>query len=880
MKIIILFLVLISFNVLSKVVTFTSNNARGVWYAENRIRLTLPAHLNVNGGFFYVLKNSDSNISIPLSILTAYDRKVDFEVPSLTQQALLKLLTGHLSILTTNSAGDVFDETSIQLAGILDQRFFYPKNDLGVTFNNDQTINMKLWAPTASEVNIHLFKNSDATDADQVLPLSKDLNGVWTTQINSNFKNYFYLYEVSVFTPATGRTETNLVTDPYSKSLSINSLKSQIVNVNDVSLKPYSWDKLQKNNRGTKIIYETHIRDLTSADYGIDEKERGTFLGLTRSNSMARNHLKQLADNGLTYIHFLPLNDFASVNENRSTWQNIDLNLKFENASDKPQTLLNRIRNVDSFNWGYDPYHYFVPDGSYSQNPDGSSRIRELRTMIQSLNEIGLKVIIDVVFNHTYSSGNDQFSVLNKIVPLYFYRLNENGDVYNSSCCSDTASENKMMEKLMIDAVVYWAKTYKVDGFRFDLMAFHTRENILNIKNELAKLTLQNDGVDGKNIYIYGEGWSFGSLYEQRPDLSFNQLNSYGSGVGFFNDRFRDAIRGGTTDSTEKSDQGFVTGLYTDFNQEIANRNTPTSLNDQKDKLGFLGDVIKIGLAGNLRDFQFKNSKGSISTASNYFYRGVPVGYSKTTDENVNYVSAHDGYSLFDAISAKAPFYTNGRNPTLASTHDKQRMIQIATGMTLLSQGVPFIEGGSEILRSKSGDVDSYDSGDWFNHLNWDYSDNNWGKGLPPSFKNYNDWSFWYPRLNDENMKPSKEDILNNLNIFKALMKIRQSTKLFTANTLDQVNQTMKFIDNDKDSNSGLIAYSLANENEKLIVIFNVNREKYEFKHPLIDQSWSLHKFLDSKVDDALKDVVINQGSITIPGRSVVVLVPNWNVRK
>jgi pullulanase len=253
----------------------------------------------------------------------------------------------------------------------------------------------------------------------------------------------------------------------------------------------------------------------------------------------------------------------------------------------------------------------------------------------------------------------------------------------------------------------------------------------------------------------------------------------------------------------------------------------------------------------------------------------VPVAYSATTDETINYVSAHDGYCLWDAISAKAPFYTSGRNPGLASTFEKQRMQQLALGLTVFSQGIPFIEGGSEILRSKSGDVDSYDSGDWFNHLNFDYRDNNWGKGLPPSFKNYNDWSFWSPRLNDLHMKPSAEDISSNLKIFKAYLKIRNTSSLFGLKSLSQVSESLKYIDNEYSNTTGLIALNLKNSREELIILFNVNKNEVTFKHPQIAKGWKLHPELTDAVDQTLSEVSISNDEIVIPGRTIVVLVPN-----
>jgi len=235
------------------------------------------------------------------------------------------------------------------------------------------------------------------------------------------------------------------------------------------------------------------------------------------------------------------------------------------------------------------------------------------------------------------------------------------------------------------------------------LILFHSIRDptLIRLRDALRSLTLAQDGIDGSKLLIYGEGWSFGSLFERAPQESLTLENSAGAEVGMFNDRLRDAVRGGTTNSSEKSDQGFVTGLYFDFNQEPANRNTPTDLNGQKDKILHLGDVIKIGLAGNLKDFRFKEHLGSYVRGGDINFRGSRVGCASQAIETINYVSIHDGYTLWDSIQAKAPFYTHGRNPMTASTDDRQRMYQLAIAFPLLGQGIPVMDAGIELLRSK-----------------------------------------------------------------------------------------------------------------------------------------------------------------------------------
>ena len=847
--------------------------ASAIWYQKDKIKLNLPSYLNVNETIFYSLVNSSSGKEIKLYPNISHDRIVEFNLGNITKLEIDRLIAGNLKLVAKNRDGNIVYETMIQMAGLLDELYFYSPNDLGISFVNNQ-IKIKLWSPVALSVKINLYQNETDLAPEKVLDLNKDDNGVWSIQVDKNFKNYFYTYSVNVFNPNLKAMVTNEVTDPYSISLSMNSTKSQLVDVNDPMLMPKGFKTFSQLSKQNKIIYEAHLRDLTSYDFGIPEKLRGKYLALTQKNGKAYQHLKELSESGLTHVHFLPLNDFASVEEDETKRTDVEFSeSNIPGNSDQPQSELNKLRHVDSYNWGYDPYHYLTPEGSYAVNPHGASRIYELRSMIKGLDEIGLKVIVDVVFNHTYSSGQDRFSVLNKIVPFYFYRYDDFGNVANSSCCSDTASENKMMEKLMVDTVVFWAKNYKISGFRFDLMSFHTKENLRTIRRALNNLTMAKDGIDGKSIYLYGEGWSFGSLFEKQSELSMNQLNAFGEGVGFFNDRFRDAIRGGTTDSKEKSDQGFVTGLYTDFNAEIANRNTPTNLGDQKFKVNILKDVVKIGLAGNLRDYVYKNFVGDQIKASQFIFRGVPTAYAASTDETNNYVSAHDGYTLWDAISAKAPFYTYGRSPSLATTFEKQRMVHLALGLTLLSQGVPFIEGGSELLRSKSGDVDGYDSGDWFNHISYDFNDNNWGKGLPPSFKNYNDWSFWSPRLADTNMKPTTKDVESNLMLFKSLLKVRQDSTLFNNKNAREAMQTVKFLESNLDE-TGMIGMQLKNQNEEMLVFFNVNNSEKYFQNAALNNNYQMHPEFNQKHDAILKKVRIEPGQVLIPGRSIVVLVP------
>jgi pullulanase len=865
---------ILSFQLLATAATL---EARAKWVNAQEIELKLPPGFYVSDSTrFYLIDTavvfrSDEGLILPYQGMR--NGKAVLSTSDIVPSQIDELIRGPLRVVVSANNKNVLDSTAIQYAGLLDQ-LYATDEDLGSRCSSS-SCQLKLWAPTAENVRLLLYRNSDTpTEQAEILSMDRSSLGVWSISLPPRYKNAFYHFEVRVYQPLLGKVESALITDPYSFSLSLDSKKSQLVDLESSELRPSGWNNLRKprfQSFKDVIIYELHIRDFSSIDSQLDAEMRGSYLAFTESQSRGRRHLQDLARAGLTYIHLLPFNDFGTVNEDRSKWQNY---LGSSSQLQEPQTIIGGQRAEDPFNWGYDPVHYFVPEGSYSSDPDGFTRIREVRSMIQSLNQDGLRVIQDVVFNHTFESGDARLSVFDKIVPLYYYRLDDNGKVRNSSCCSDTASENKMMEKLMVDAVVHWARTYKIDGFRFDLMNFHSRSTMAKVRSAVRNLTLSKDGVDGTEILLYGEGWSFGSFYEQQPREAMTIENSYDTQYAFFNDRLRDAVRGGTTNSNEKSDQGFATGLFFDFNYEPANRNTPTNLDEQKERLLHYGDVIKVGLAGNLRDFYFREHKGSTIRAGDLTFRNTGVAFASQALETINYVSAHDGYGLWDAVQAKAPFYSYGRYPGTATIEERQRMHHLALSIPLLGQGIPFVESGTELLRSKNGDQDSYDSGDFFNRIDWTGRTNFWGAGLPPSWKNYNDWSFWKPRLEEQALHVTPQLIEQTREYFKALLRLRQSSDLFKLNTASEITQHLHFIDNDQQVEPGLIAMLLADNEEELLIFFNASRAARNFQHNALRNSWQLHPLFDEQIDPVLSQVVLSPlaGSIQLPGRSTVVL--------
>ncbi|WP_372370803.1 pullulanase-type alpha-1,6-glucosidase [Candidatus Uabimicrobium sp. HlEnr_7] len=840
--------------IMSQTTHLNIQQAKAYWLNSQTILCKLPQQEYINNCRMYHIENGDSNLTnspyIELSVskdkiaVPSYLKDYTQFTLTIKKQQIRELLQQQL-IFTAVQNEQVVYATTLQTWGVLDQLFHYD-GDLGVIFDGNNVI-CRLWAPTAKSVKLHLFDKAQ-TPQKQIFTTKYIKNGLWQVQGPLSWKNKFYLYEVEVFTTATNRIEKNMVTDPYSVSLAQNSKRSQIVDLNDKCLKPDGWDKVNKPilEDFTDIsLYELHVRDFSINDSSISEKYRGTFMAFTEEKSFGMKHLKTLSNYGLSHVHLLPIFDIATINEDKSQQQHIEIPENLARDSEIPQKLLSGVD--DGFNWGYDPFHYGVPEGSYATNPQGNSRIIEVRSMVQSLSKIGLRIVMDVVYNHTHASGQDSRSVLDKIVPGYYYRLDRNGYVQNSSCCPDTATERIMMEKLMVDTLLTWAKHYKIDGFRFDLMGHHTIDNLHNIRIALDKLTLDKDGVNGKKIYLYGEGWTFGSLHNIHPQKVMNQINARGTGIGTFNDRLRDTARGGNFQHHTRSDQGFVTGLFYDYNHCENNSEITADLQQQKQVLLNYANNIRISLAGGLADFPLYQNSNKNIYGYEIDYRGAPSGYTSQPYECINYISAHDNYTLWDQICAKATLRDTQK--TTVTTSERIKMQTLGLSLVLLGQGIPFIHAGSEIARSKSGDGDSYNSGDWFNRLDFTYATNNWGVGLPCREKNYHEWDFWRPRLLDKNLRATTPDIIECFAQFLRLLKIRYSSKLFRLANAQQIIKRIKFLNVNSLNLPGVIVMLIDNSDlafdskyTQVIVAFNADVNSVKFSHELLKQtSWKIH---------------------------------------
>ncbi len=783
-------------------------------------------------------------------------------------------LKGQLAVEAKAGDGTLVDATSLQIQGVLDDLYTYD-GPLGVTFAADRTPTFRVWAPTAHEVRLLVTDSSTAESPSSDVAMSVDPDtGVWSASGAPSWYGKYYRYQVRVFARSTGQVETNLVTDPYSVSLSRNSQRSQIIDLaSDTSLIPPGWSSMVKPRLDAFediALYELHVRDFSATDASVPASLKGTFKAFSLGTTNGMLHLAGLAQSGLTHVHLLPSFDIATIDEDKSQWQQPAGDLaSFPPDSEEQQARVMAVAGDDAFNWGYDPWHYTVPEGSYSTDPDGPARIKEFREMVQGLDRIGLRVVMDVVYNHTNAAGQNDKSVLDRIVPGYYHRLNADGNIETSSCCQNTASEFNMMEKLMIDSVLTWAKQYKVDGFRFDLMGHHMKRNLLKLRTALDALTLAHDGVDGKKVYLYGEGWNFGEVADNARGEQATQANMAGTGIGTFNDRLRDAVRGGGPFSGIQ-EQGFINGLYTDPNS--TNQGSPA---DQLDRLLLESDWLRVGIAGTLKDYVLRDRSGNEVPASAIDYNGQHAGYTADPQEVINYIEAHDNETLFDAIAVKAPVDT--------PMDQRVRMQNLGVSIVGFAQGVPFFHAGVELLRSKSMDRNSYNSGDWFNRIDWTHVDNNWGVGLPPAPDNQANWSILRPLLADPALKPAPVHIGQALAHFEEVLAIRKSTRLLRLRTAGEIEDHLRFHNTGPDQVPGLVVYSISDslgsvDHQHAMVVVLINARPDTVTYPLTVfpcQGLVLHPMQRQSSDPVVRTASFTGStcSFTVPGRTAAVFV-------
>ncbi|MFF3466178.1 pullulanase-type alpha-1,6-glucosidase [Streptomyces sp. NPDC002619] len=763
-------------------------------------------------------------------------------------------LRGQLVASQRAANGAVLAATGVQIAGVLDD--LYPgatKADLGPVFHDGKPT-LAVWAPTAQSVALDLDGTLRAMHRDGT-------TGVWSVTGPASWKNKPYRYVVKVWAPSVRKLVTNEVTDPYSVALTANSERSLVVDLNDRSLAPGGWSTLAKPKAvplKDAQIQELHIRDFSVADKTVPAKDQGSYLAFTDKDSDGSKHLRELAKSGTSYVHLLPAFDIATIPEKKADQSSPDCDLaSYAADSEKQQECVAKAAARDAYNWGYDPYHYTVPEGSYATDPDGTARTVQFRQMVKSLNEDGLRVVMDVVYNHTAAGGQADTSVLDQVVPGYYQRLLADGSVANSTCCANTATENAMMGKLVVDSIVTWAKEYKVDGFRFDLMGHHPKANILAVRKALDALTLEKDGVDGKKIILYGEGWNFGEVANDARFVQATQQNMAGTGIATFSDRARDAVRGGGPFDSDPGVQGFASGLYTDPNSSTSNGTSA----EQKARLLHYQDLIKVGLTGNLAKYHFTDDDGKEVTGAEVDYNGSPAGYADAPGDALAYVDAHDNESLFDALTYKLPAGT--------SAPDRARMQVLAMATAALSQGPALSQAGTDLLRSKSLDRNSFDSGDWFNAIHWNCADGNgFGRGLPMAADNESKWPYAKPLLGSVSV--GCPQITGTSAAYQDLLRIRTTEQAFSLGTAVQVQDQMSFPLSGKDETPGVITMKLGD----LVVVFNATPQEQEQRiGALAGTSYRLHPVQADGADAVVKtsSYAAGSGTFSVPARTVAV---------
>ena len=791
---------------------------------------------------------------------------VVFALSAADSARLPSLLAKQLVLVQENPDGTVRDATTLQVPGALDQLYAGAEkaNDLGATIGKAGT-SFKLWAPTAQRVSVCVFDSGSSKPKSITSMRADPRTGIWSASARGNLSGRYYKYVVDVFAPKAGLVR-NVVTDPYSVSLTTDSSRSYIADLADPRLAPEGWNKDQPpakvKAQPDMSIYELHVRDFSINDLTVSAMNRGKYTAFRETGSNGMRHLAMLARAGLTDVHLLPVYDLGSVPEKGCVAPIVH----GAPDGDQQQKIVSENAQKDCYNWGYDPWHFNAPEGSYSTDAsDGARRIIELREMVMALHKTGLRVGTDVVYNHTYRGGQHERSVLDRIVPGYYHRLNLKGDIEQSTRCFNTATEHRMMAKLMIDSAELWTRHYHLDSFRFDLMGHQPRAAMEALQARVNKAA-------GRHVHLIGEGWNFGEVADGARFVQASQLSLNGSGIGTFSDRGRDAVRGGGAgDSGPQmiAQQGYINGLVYDPNAGAGLRPVTDLMK--------AADMVRVGLAGSIRSYRMQTHSGETRDLQSLSYGGnQPAGYASQPGEVVNYVENHDNQTLYDINVFKLPVAT--------TSADRARVQVLGAAINAFSQGVAYYHAGQEILRSKSLDRNSFESGDWFNRLDWTYQDNNFGVGLPPEADNGKDYALSKPLLANAGFKPTPVDIAFARDAFRDLLRIRASSTLFRMRTAADIVQRLHFLNTGPQQVATVVAARLDGAGYEgsgfrtLAYFINVDKVEQTVTAPgEAGKAYRLHPVLaspgagDKRTAAARYDAAT--GRFTIPPRTAVVFV-------
>jgi len=749
------------------------------------------------------------------------------------------LLRAQLLLTHETADGRVIAATGLQTPGALDDLYAAAEQagDLGAHPAKAQT-RFAVWAPTAQRLVLCRYAGPEspaiAADAMQLDPAT----GIWRAELPGDLSGQAYRYLAEVVTPTQGRVR-NLLTDPYSVALTADSQRSLVADLASPGLKPKGWDAAPRPNRiqaaTDQVIYELHVRDFSIGDASVRPAWRGKYLAFAEPGSRGMRHLKALAQAGLTDVHLLPVFDLASVPEHGCKTPAVLPQAPADGEAQ--QAAVMAVAADDCFNWGYDPWHFNAPEGSYATDP--LKRVIEFRQMVMALHRAGLRVGMDMVYNHMAAAGQAKKSVLDRLVPGYYHRLNARGEVERSTCCDNTATEHRMMAKLMIDSAALWVREYKIDSMRFDLMGHQPRE-------AMERLQARVNAEAGRPVQLLGEGWNFGEVANGARFVQASQLGLNGSGIGTFSDRARDAARG-------RGDAPDALGW----------------LNGRVD--GETADMIRAGLAGSLRGFALTTWRGDTKRLDAIPYGDQPAGYVSEPGEVVNYVENHDNRTLYDLNALKLPRAT--------SREDRARVQMLGAALVAFSQGVAYFHAGQDILRSKSLDRNSYDSGDWFNRLDWGYQDNGFAAGLPPAADNADIWPQARPLLADPQLKPRPADIAWARDVFRDLLRIRQSTPLLRLQSAAEIERRLSFPGSGAGQNPALVALRIDGSGlpgfRAVLALINVAPTAQVLTLPEeAGTRWALHpvqrRGADARVRREARAV---NGRFEVPARSAAVFV-------
>jgi pullulanase len=766
--------------------------------------------------------------------------------------------------------------TDVQKARVLDDLYTAGANDadeaqLGVSYS-DGNVSVAVWAPTAQNVALRVYGND--LSLEDTRDMSYDsATGIWRYSGDSSLDRKFYRFRVTSYYPTAGEVVTLETTDPYSVSLSTNGMHSQFVNLSDADLKPAGWDSHEIPTVAAPeeiAIYEGHIRDFSIRDEQTPEQYRGKYLAFTQEGTPPVEHVRALAEAGINHMHLLPSYDQSSINEDPSKQVNLDsyvfelcqavqprnsapvcgvesnnatLLSVFESYSPfeaSARDLANAMAGYDGFNWGYDPQHFNAPDGSYATDPHGATRVLEMRAMNMALHNLGMRVVMDVVYPHTAAAGiKTPNSVFDKLVPGYYYRTNVvtgAAETAGSMAGPDTATEHRMMDKFVSDSVVMWAEQYKVDGFRFDQSGLMPKDTLVRAYEAVKT-------VDPDN-YFYGEAWTLNIL--GRFSEQANQQNLAGTGIGTFNDRIRDPLR------------------------ELALVSAGGNEN-----------AIRAGLAGNLANFRLVTASGNTIEAS-------AVGaYNLDPQEAVNYVTKHDEETLWDWI------HHPGALPESTTLADRVRIQNLTLSVPILSQGVPFFHMGADILRSKSMSRNTYNAGDWFNYVDFTKQTNNWKAGLPMELRDTLTDQDVQQAFIDPASNPAPTDIQLASDVFNEFLRISSRSPLFSLRTAEQVMDRVGFHNSGEGQVDNLIVMSIDDgagtvtatgearadldpAYDAMVVVINGNAE--EVSHYVVTSAgFTLHSVQQNSIDPTVRTASFaegeNGGTFTVPAYTTAVFV-------